>query len=155
MAVIVAFVVLGVVLAIAGGFVMREAARMSEVPPLAVFDPDDAYAWVIERLDDLVASTLTPDDLRRILDFELAFFESREISQSELQVDTDKQVSFDVTEVVDYIELRCRETGEAYLREQIKPVVLCQVDYLGLIGAMGSHVESEQEDVSPNDIAPA
>ena len=39
---VVVFVVVGIVLAIAAGLVFREAARLSEDPPDAVFDPDDA-----------------------------------------------------------------------------------------------------------------
>ena len=70
---VVGFVVVGLVLAIAAVFVFREAARMSEDPPEAVFDPDDSYEWVVRHLPDVVAATLTPADVRRILDFQLEF----------------------------------------------------------------------------------
>ncbi|MBM3673725.1 MAG: hypothetical protein FJW88_02050 [Actinobacteria bacterium] len=134
---VVAFLVVGVVLAIAAAFVFREAARMREEPPLAVFDPDDAYRWVVEHLDALVAATLTPDDVRRILDVELEFFRRRGVSRNGSGNEPDTPVVFDVAEVTGYIGTRCAETGEAYLPEQVEAVVDCQLSYLRFIGALG------------------
>src|SRR6476620_6771696 len=62
------FVVVGVVLAIAAALVFREAARLSDEPPDAVFDPDDALGWVVEHLDDLAAATLTEKAVGYIVD---------------------------------------------------------------------------------------
>jgi hypothetical protein len=134
---IVAFLVVGIVLAIAAVFVFREAARMREEPPDAVFDPDDAHAWVVAHLDDLVAATLNEADVRRILDFQLEFFRRRGVSQNGSSAEPRGPVVFDVSETVAYIVDRCAATGEAYLPEQVQGVVECQLDYLRFIGAVG------------------
>jgi hypothetical protein len=131
------FVVVGVVLAIAAGLVFREAARMSEVTPSAVFDPDDAYDWVVAHLDDLVAATLTPDDVRRILDWQLEFFRRKGVSQNGSATEPKAPVVFAAGETVDYIVERSAETGEAYLPEQVEAVVACQLEYMRAIGAVG------------------
>src|ERR1700730_9647132 len=70
-------VAVGLVIAIAAVLVIREAGRIANEPPPAIFDPDDAYEHVVEELPDDVAATLTPDDVRRILDFEIEFLKQR------------------------------------------------------------------------------
>ena len=70
----------GLVVAVAAILVVREAGRIARDPPPALFDPDDAYDYVVEELDDLVAATLTPGDVRRILDFELEYLRQRGIT---------------------------------------------------------------------------
>jgi hypothetical protein len=136
-ALIVGFVVVGVVLAIAAVFVFREAARMSEAPPAAVFDPDDAYDWVVRHLPDLVAATLTPEDVRRILDFQLEFFKRKGVSSNGSGIAPQGAVVFGTAETVEYILERSAETGESYLPEQVDGVVECQLAYLRFIGAVG------------------
>ena len=56
MAIVVGALILGVICAIAAALVFREALRMQERAPLAVFDPDDAYEFVVAHLDDVVAA---------------------------------------------------------------------------------------------------
>lgn len=131
------FVVIGLVLAIAAVFVFREAARMSETPPDAIFDPDDAYEWVVRHLPDIVAATLTPEDVRRILDFQLEFFQRRGVSGNGSAITPTGVVVFGSAETIEHILERCAETGEAYLPEQVEAVIDCQLDYLQFIGAIG------------------
>ena len=76
MVLIAALLVIGLVCAIAAWFVIREAARMSVEPPPPVFDVDEALDWVIANLPDDIAATLTPADARRILEFQLEYFEA-------------------------------------------------------------------------------
>lgn len=137
MALVVGFVVVGIVLAIAAAFVFREAARMREVPPEAVFDPDDAYDWVVRHLPDIVAATLTPADVRRILDFQLEFFRRKGVSGNGSSGAPHGPVVFGAAESIDYILERCAATGEAYLPEQVEAVIDCQLTYLRAIGAVG------------------
>ncbi|MGZ4753320.1 MAG: hypothetical protein ACXVJW_11935 [Acidimicrobiia bacterium] len=137
MALIVGFVVVGLVCAIAAVFVFREAARMSEQPPAAIFDPDDAYDWVVRHLPDLVASTLTPEDVRRILDFQLEFFKRKGVSSNGSGIAPQGAVIFGTGETIEYILERSAETGESYLPEQVEGVVECQLAYLRFIGAVG------------------
>ena len=149
MAWVVGFLVVGLVLAIAAVFVFREAARMREEPPLAVFDPDDAYEWVVRHLPDIAAATLTPDDVRRILDFQLEFFQTKGVSgngsNSELG-NRRVEVVFGSAETVDYILRRAAETGDAYIPEQVEAVVDCQLTYLEAIGAVGRKVGPDEPD---------
>ena len=138
---VVAFLVVGIVCAIAAVFVFREAARMTETPPPAYFDPDDAYEWVVERLPDLVAATLTPGDVRRILDFQLEFFRRKGVSVNGRDPGSQAPIVFATAETIDYIVTRCSETGEAYLPEQVEGVVETELDYLRFIGAIGREAD--------------
>jgi len=137
MAWVVGFVVVGLVLAIAAVFVFREAARMSEAPPAAIFDPDDAYDWVVRHLPDLVAATLTPEDVRRILDFQLEFFQRKGVAGNGSSAHPPGDVIVGGAETVDYIVSRSAATGEEYLPEQVHAVIETQLAYLRAIGAVG------------------
>jgi hypothetical protein len=141
---VVGFVVVGLVLAIAAVFVFREAARMTEKPPDAIFDPDDAYDWVVRHLPDIVAATLTPEDVRRILDFQLEFFQRKGVAANGSGVPPTAGVVFGSAETIEYILERCAETGEAYLPEQVEAVIDCQLDYLVFIGAIGRAADADE-----------
>jgi hypothetical protein len=140
---VVAFVVLGVVLAIAAALVFREAARLHEEPPDAVFDPDDALGWVVEHLDDLVAATLTEADVERIIGYQMDYFRQRGVSHNGTRTTPDVPLVFLPEEAVSYIVDRCAATGEAYLPEQVEAVMECQLDYLRYIGAIGREADDE------------
>jgi hypothetical protein len=142
---IVGFIVVGLVLAIAAVFVFREAQRMSEEPPAAVFDPDDAYDWVVRHLPDIVAATLTPEDVRRILDFQLEFFKRKGVSSNGASIAPQGAVIFGMGETIEYILERSAETGESYLPEQVEGVVECQLEYLRFIGAVGRAAGPDEE----------
>jgi hypothetical protein len=138
---VVVFVVVGVVLAIAAALVFREAARLSEEPPDAVFDPDDALGWVVEHLDDVVAATLTERDVERIIGFQMEYFRQRGVSHNGTRTEADVPLVFLPEEAVGYIVDRCAATGEEYLPEQVEAVVECQLDYLRYIGAIGREAD--------------
>jgi len=127
----------GLVLGIAAVFVVREAARIADEPPPALFDPDDAYDFVVEELPDDVAATLTPDDVRRILDFEVEFLKRRGAAANGSSADVPGPVVFGGAETTAYILKRAAETGEAYLPEQVRAVLETQLRYLRAIGAIG------------------
>jgi len=126
----------GLVLVVGAILVVREAGRVAKAPPPALFDPDDAYDYVVERLTDEVAATLTPADVRRILDFEVEFLEGKRVSGNGSVTDPGPTV-FGGTETVTYIVERSAATGEVYLPEQVQAVVDTQIDYLRGIGAIG------------------
>jgi hypothetical protein len=48
------------------------------------------------------------------------------------------------SETVDYILERAAATGEAYLPEQVYPVVETQLAYLRAIGAVGPAVDTDE-----------
>ena len=140
---VVTFVVIGIVLAIAAALVFREAARLSDAPPDAVFDPDDARGWVVEHLDDIVAATLTEKDVDRIIGFQMEYFGQRGVSHNGSRTESDVPLLFLPEEAVGYIVDRCAETGEAYLPEQVEAVMECQLDYLRFIGAIGREADDD------------
>lgn len=143
---VVVFLVVGIIAAIAAMFVFREAIRLSENPPEAVFDPDDALQWVIEHLDDRIAATLTPADAKRIIAAQMDFFRERGVSQNGDPEREEIPVVFATDEAVAFIVDRCAESGEAYHPEQVEAVMACQMDYLRFIGAVGREAD---EDESP------
>lgn len=139
---IVVFLVVGIVCAIAAVLVFREAIRLQERPPDAVFDPDDALQWVIDHLDDRIAATLTPGDARRIIDAQVAFFRERGVSHDGDRRE-DLPVVFATEEAVTAVVDRCAATGEPYHPDQVEAVMACQMDYLRFIGAVGRAADDD------------
>ena len=148
MVIVAALLVFGLACAIAAWFVLREAARMSVEPPPPVFDLEEAYDWVVARVPDDVAATLTPDDVRRILDLQLEFFRRKGVTGNGSSAHPPGEVVVGAAETVDYIIGRAREAGEEYLPEQVHPVVETQLAYLREIGAVGG---AAREDESGSD----
>src|SRR3954451_6194319 len=118
-----ALLVIGVACGIAAWFVIREAARMAAEPPPPVFDPEEAYEWVVENVPDAVAATLTPADVRRILDFQLEFFQRKGVTGNGSSANPPGDVVVGGVETVEYILERARTTGEEYLPEQVHAVI--------------------------------
>jgi hypothetical protein len=131
------FIVVGVVVAIAAFIVAREAGRIARNPPPALFNLDDAYEWVLAHLPDAVAVTLTPDDVRRILDYQVEFFKRKGVSANGSTEYPPGTVVIGGAETVAYILERCAATGESYLPEQVHGVLDTQLAYLRAIGAVG------------------
>jgi hypothetical protein len=128
----------GLVLAIAAFVVTREAGRLAKEPPPPVFRMDEALEWIVAKLPDIVAATLTEDDVRRILAFQIEFFQRKGVAANG---SSSKPSGGDVvvggSETVEYILGRARATGEEYLPEQVYAVVETQFAYLRAIGAVG------------------
>jgi hypothetical protein len=148
--VLAAVLVIGVVCAIAAWFVVREAARLSAEPPPPVFDADEAYEWVLAHLDDLVAATLTPVDVRRILDFEMEYFEREGVTPRAAPAPGGRDVVVGGDETVAYILARASATGDAYLPEQVHGVLDTQLQYLRAIGAVGGAAGPDPGDGGPD-----
>ena len=138
MALIGGLIAFGLVLAIAAFVVTREAGRLAKEPPPPVFRMDEALDWIVAKLPDIVAATLTEDDVRRILAFQIEFFQRKGVAANG---SSSKPSGGDVvvggTETVEYILERARATGEEYLPEQVYAVVETQFAYLRAIGAVG------------------
>ncbi len=137
MALVTALLVIGIACAIAAWFVVREAGRMAAEPPPPVFDPEEAYEWVVEHLPEIVAATLTPDDVHRILGFQLEFFQRKGVTGNGSSSHPPGDVIVGGAETVDYILERARVTGDEYLPEQVHAVIETQLAYLRAIGAIG------------------
>jgi hypothetical protein len=132
-----ALLVLGLTCAIAAVFVLREAGRLATEPPPPVFDMDEAFEWVVAHVPDVVAATLTPGDVRRILDFQLEFFQRKGVAGNGSSAHPPGDVIVGGAETVDYIVTRSAATGEEYLPEQVHAVIETQLAYLRAIGAVG------------------
>ena len=146
MPLVVGFLVFGVVVAIAAVIVIREAGRMTREPPPVLFSMDEAYDFVVEHLPDIVAATLTPDDVKRILGFQWEYFRQTGVSANGSKEHPTAGVMSRIPiiggdEEVAYILRRAAETGEEYLPEQVEAVVATQAEYLRAIGAMSTPAE--------------
>ena len=146
MALVIGFVVVGLAIAIAAVFVTREATRIAREPPPALYHLDDALAWVVDHLPDDVAATLTVDDVRRMLEFQVEFFKRKGVSSNGSTAYPPGPVVIGGSETVDYILERAEATGEPYLPEQVYGVIETQLTYLRAIGAVGPAVEDDERD---------
>ena len=75
--------------------------------------------------------------MRRILDFQVEFFQRKGVSANGSTAYPPGAVVVGGAETVDYILERCAATGEAYLPEQVYAVIETQLSYLRAIGAVG------------------
>jgi hypothetical protein len=146
MVLVAALLVFGLVCAIAAWFVAREAGRLSYDPPPPVFDADEAFEWVVAHVPDDVAATLTPADVRRILDLQVEFFQRKGVTGNGSSRHPPAEVIVGTSETVDYIVERAAATGEAYLPEQIYAVVETQLAYMREIGAVGNAADDSDID---------
>ena len=141
MQIVAGMLVIAIVIAVAAWLVIREAGRIAKEPPPALFDLDEAHDWVVAHVPDDVAATLTSDDVRRILEFQLEYFEHKGVSGNGSGPKATGPIVMGGAEAVAYIVERAASTGEAYLPEQIYGVLETQVTYLRSIGAIGPQAD--------------
>ena len=137
MQIVAGILVIAGVVAVAAWLVIREAGRIAKEPPPAIFDLDEAHDWVVAHVPDDVAATLTSDDVRRILEFQLEYFQKEGVSGNGSGAKVSGPIVIGSAEVVAYIVERAATTGEAYLPEQVHGVLETQLAYLRSIGAVG------------------
>ena len=145
MQIVAGVLVIAVVVAVAAWLVIREAGRIAKEPPPALFDLDEAHDWVVAHVPDDVAATLTSDDVRRILEFQLEYFENKGVSGNGSGQKIAGPVVVGGAEAVAYIVERAASTGEAYLPEQVYGVLETQISYLRSIGAIGPPADDERD----------
>ena len=144
MPIVAGFLVVAIVVAVAAWLVIREAGRVAKEPPPAVFDVEEAHDWVVAHVPDVVAATLTSDDVRRILEFQLEYFEKKGVSGNGSSAQASGPVVVGGAEAVAYIVDRSAATGEAYLPEQVYGVLETQIAYLRSIGAVGPPADDDR-----------
>src|SRR3954471_15289593 len=137
MEVVVGFLVVGMVIGIAAFFVTREATRIARRPPPALYHFDDALEWVVEHVPEDIAATLTSNDVRRILEYQVEFFKRKGVSSNGSTAYPPGTVVIGGSEAGGYILQRCAATGAGYLPEQVYGVIETQLSYLRAIGAIG------------------
>ncbi len=155
MELIAGFIVVAAVIAIAAVVVIREAGRLARTPPPAIFDIEDAFDWIVEHLPDDAAATLSAQDVHRILDLQMEFFErygplGGVVEPNGATKSSDGPPSGPAVvgggDEIGYIVARSAETGEAYIPEQVDAVVEVQLAYLRAIGAVGPPAEASEDD---------
>lgn len=144
MAVVVGAVVLAVVFVIAAVVIGREARRLAAQPRRPVFDFEEAVAWVCDHVGYEVAAELSPDDVRRILNWHLEYFRTRGVSSNGSGPRVEGPIVVGGVETVDYVLSRAEATGTSYTVAQVHAVVEAQMGYLTAIGAIGPSVSPEQ-----------
>lgn len=137
MVVVVGALVLALVLLVAAVAVGREAARMRVEPPEAVFDVEQAVAWVIRHCPDDVAAELTVDDVRRIIDLQIEYFRRTGVSRNGRSAHPEGSVVVGGSETVGFIIERAASGGLTYTPRQVHAVVETQIAYLRAVGALG------------------
>jgi hypothetical protein len=147
---VIGFLVVGIAIGIAAFFVTREATRIAHQPPPALYHLDDALSWVVENLPDEVAATVTVDDVRRMLEFQIEFFKRKGVSSNGTTAYPAGPVVIGGSETVEYVLERCAATGESYLPEQVYVVIDTQLSYLRTIGAVGPAAGPEIDPDSGN-----
>src|SRR5204863_8987224 len=89
---------------------------------------------------------ITSDDVRRILEIQLEYFEKEGVSGNGSGPKVPGPIVIGGAEVVAYIVDRAASTGEAYLPEQVHGVLETQIAYLRSIGAVGPPAGEDQPD---------
>lgn len=136
------------VFAIAAVVVGREARRLAAKPPGRVFEFEDAVAWVCDHVGPEVAAVLSPDDVRRILNWHLEFFRIKGVSSNGHTAENDGPVVVSGAETVDFVLMRAEAAGEPYTPAQVHAVLEAQMGYLEDIGAVGPVAEEDDDDLA-------
>src|SRR4030081_1841741 len=137
MVLVFAFLVAGIVFAIAAVVVGREARRLDAAPPHPTFDLSEAVDWVAEHLPFDVSAVLSHDDVRRIIDWNLEYFRTKGVSGNGSSTHTDVRVVVGAAETVDWVMARAQALGTSYTAAQVHAVLDAQMTYLEAIGAIG------------------
>ena len=145
MEIVAGMLVVAAVVGIAAVLVIREAGRIAKEPPPALFDLEEAHDWVVAHVPDDVAATLTSDDVRRILELQLEYFDKKGVSGNGSGPHVTGPVVIGGAEAVAYIVDRASATGEAYLPEQVYGVLETQMAYLRSIGAVGPPADDDRD----------
>ena len=134
------------VFAIAAVVIGREARRLAAKPPQRVFDFEDAVTWVCDHVSDDVAAVLSPDDVRRILNWHLEYFRLKGVASNGDSAHTAGPVVVSGAETVDFVLMKAEAAGSPYTPAQIHAVLDAQMGYLEDIGAVGP-VEEQGPDL--------
>ncbi len=150
MAVIVGVVVVALVLAVAALVLLREQRRWTVEPRPAVFDIDDAVAWVARRLPPAVTAQLSYDDVRTIIELQIEYFARRGASTNGSSPTPPTAVVVGGAETVEFILERTARRDDPFTPEQVHSVVEAQLAYLREIGAVGAPADPDNLPTPPD-----
>lgn len=142
---VVVLLVVGISFAIAAWFVVRIAGRLTTEPPPVLFSLDEAYEWVVEELPDEVAATLTPDDVRRILAYQVEYLDHEGVVFHGTNGDAPHPPAIvGAAEIVDHVLARTEaDGGDTFIPEQVYPVVEILLAYLAATGAVSTPADPD------------
>ncbi len=145
MGLILGFVAVALVFAIAAVVVGREARRLAAKAPGRVFEFEDAVSWVCDHVGDEVAAVLSPDDVRRILNWHLEYFRIKGVSSNGASPRVEGPVVVSGAETVDFVLKRAEADGMDYTPTQVHAVLDAQMTYLESIGVVGPVSERDED----------
>jgi len=148
MGLILGFLAAALVFVIAAVVVGREARRLAAKAPGRVFEFEDAVTWVCDHVNDEVSAVLSPDDVRRILNWHLEYFRIKGVSSNGASPKVEGPVVVSGAETVDFVLRRAEADGMDYTPTQVHAVLDAQMTYLESIGAVGP-VSEPDEDTGP------
>lgn len=130
----IAALLFALLLLIVAAMVWQEARRAPEATPVYVLE--EAVPYVFRRLSDEAMSRLDPDDVKRILEWEVYYLQGLDKPRSDRNGDPEARVAGGHDSVL-FVESRCSDEGHEYLYEDISEVLSGQGEYLASIGAIG------------------
>ena len=133
-----------IVFAIAAATVGSTVARLAAQPTTAVLKLDEAVDWIADRLPFEVAAQISHDDVRRILQWHLDYFDDvglaseygEELAGEVVPADHEPVVA-EADQAVDYVVSRAMEDGRGIEPLHVVCVLDLQLKYLDEIGAIG------------------
>jgi hypothetical protein len=144
--VVIVFIVLAALLvfAIAAATVGSTVARLASQPTPAVLKLDEAVDWIADRLPFEVAAEISHDDVQRILQWQLDYFDEvglaseygEELGGEVVPQDAEAVVASE-DDSVDYVVARALADGRGLTSLQVVCVLDLQLHYLDEIGAIG------------------
>lgn len=144
MVVLYAFVAVAIVFVLAAMVVGREARRLDAVAPSPTFDLDEAVEWVANNLPFEVRASLSHDDVRQIIDWNLEYFRMKGVSGNGHSAVPEGPVVVGGAETVDYVLTRAESIGSLYTSPQVHAVLEAQMSYLEAIGAIGPEAPPDE-----------
>lgn len=137
MNVLLGFLAAALVFTIAAVVLGREARRLAAKAPGKVFEFEDAVSWVCQHVEDDVAAVLSPDDVRRILNWHIEYFRIKGVSSNGDSPRVEGPVVVSGAETVDFVLRQAEAEGLDYTPQQVHAVLDAQMTYLEAIGAVG------------------
>jgi hypothetical protein len=92
---------------------------------------------------------LTPDDVRRILNWHLEYFRLKGVSANGDSAHSEGPVVVGGAETVDFVLMRAEAMGSPYTPAQVHAVLDAQMTYLEAIGAIGPVAPPDEGAVPP------
>jgi hypothetical protein len=133
--VILAFVLLGLLIAVGVAFWWQERRQVPERE--VVYGVEDALDYVMARLSPEAAASLRSSDVRRILEWELRYLQDPRVRGGDVAV-------VGGLEAARFAQEQAMAQGYPYDGALIIEVLDLQAEYLAALGALGDPVDVEE-----------